>query len=167
MTRNNAESLTPKELYSHVTSLMSSNVPTDFYDSEHIPLGEVLTHHGYSTLAKGSCLRIAGLMHPHLPSGSKIVQMTDSDNASEHYVHHVPTTEGPYVVDFTHAQFEPSGRSGPVVEPLGTFNERQASKNRVNRRTLTTNQAEKAASIYNVKYADVGLHREIQENNVT
>lgn len=162
MGRNNSGPLTPEELHSHVASLMSNTTPVQFYNSEPTPMGEVLTHHGYSSLAKGNCLRIAGLVHPHMPAGSKIVQMTDADNASEHYVHHVPTTEGPYVVDFTHSQFDPSGRSGPIVEPLGAFNERKASQHRINKRVLTTPQAEKATSIYNIRFADVALHNEIQ-----
>jgi hypothetical protein len=81
---------------------------------------------------------------------------------SEHYLHHVPTTEGPYAVDFTHSQFEPSGRSAPVVEPLSDYNQRKASQARTNLRSLTAKQATRAASNYGTHFADVALHRDIQ-----
>jgi hypothetical protein len=42
-----------------------------------------------------------------------------------HFVHHVPTTEGMYVVDYTQRQFNANAKF-PVVEPMAKFQARQS-----------------------------------------
>jgi hypothetical protein len=154
--------MTPEELHAHIAGLMSSQEPVAFFSSDKEPLGKILTYHGASTIARGSCLKVAGLVHPYLPAGSKIVQIANEDMGSEHYLHHVPTTEGPYAVDFTHSQFEPNGRSGPVVEALSDYNQRKAAQARTDLRSLTEDQQTRASSTFGVHHADVELHRDIQ-----
>lgn len=112
-----------------------------------------------------ACQQATLLAHPYMPKGSRIVKMMIdqwTEDGGNHFVHVVPTTEGPHVVDFTHAQFD-RNIDGPLVEPLDSYNQRQAAKQRKARRTLTTGAANRLAeaaawgdkgSIYNQNRRD-------------
>ena len=103
-----------------------------------------------------ACQRATLLSHPYMPKGSRIVKMMRDEwheDGGNHYVHVVPTTEGPHVVDFTHAQFD-ENIDGPLVEPLDKYNERQASQDRKARRTLTAGTANRLAEA--AAYGDWG-----------
>jgi hypothetical protein len=62
-----------------------------------------------------------------LPPGAHQVIYDDHPKGYNHFVHHVPTTEGMHVIDYTQRQFNAHSKF-PVVEPMKTFQNRQSMK---------------------------------------
>ena len=64
-----------------------------------------------------------------MPHGSHVVEYrrdhTGKDEFANHFVHHVPTTEGMYAVDYTQRQFNARAKF-PVVEKMGKFQNRKS-----------------------------------------
>jgi hypothetical protein len=77
--------------------------------------------------AAGECDTACRIVHDYLPHGSHQVIYDDHPRQWNHFVHHVPTTEGMYVVDYTQRQFNANAKF-PVVEPMGKFQARQSMK---------------------------------------
>lgn len=103
-----------------------------------------------------ACQQATLTAHPYMPKGSRIVKMMQSEweeDGGNHFIHVVPTTEGPHVVDFTHGQFD-ENVDGPIVEPLDKYNERHAAQNRQSRRTIPTRVANRLAE--SAAYGDTG-----------
>lgn len=146
MTKSKA--LTPAELHAHVANIMSSQEPVPSGNNliggvqETEPLSSVLNKAKQSTLARNNCLQITSTVHPFMPDGSKIVHLVHNTAliGGNHLLHHVPTTEGPYVVDFTHRQFDDNAPH-PLVESLSDFNLRQAGQQYSYSRTLSPKAA--------------------------
>ena len=90
---------------------------------------------GNKESAAGECDKACRMVHDHLPHGSHVKEYrvgwgTDSKDKpryGNHFVHHVPTTEGMYVVDYTHRQFNANAHF-PVVEPQDKFEARKSMK---------------------------------------
>jgi hypothetical protein len=84
---------------------------------------------GNKESAAGECDRACRYAHDHLPHGSHVVEYrrdhTGKDEFANHYVHHVPTTEGMYAVDYTQRQFNAKAKF-PVVEKMGKFQNRKS-----------------------------------------
>ena len=84
---------------------------------------------GNKESADGECDRACRYAHDHLPHGSHVVEYrrdhTGKDEFANHYVHHVPTTEGMYAVDYTQRQFNANAKF-PVVEKMGKFQNRKS-----------------------------------------
>ncbi len=84
---------------------------------------------GNKESAAGECDRACRYAHDHLPHGSHVVEYrrdhTGKDKFANHYVHHVPTTEGMYAVDYTQRQFNAKAKF-PVVEKMGKFQNRKS-----------------------------------------
>jgi hypothetical protein len=103
-----------------------------------------------------ACQQATLLAHPYMPKGSRIVKMMTGEGIEDggnHFVHHVPTTEGPYVVDFTHGQFDPN-INGPIVEPLDSFNQRYAAQQRQSTREIPNRVADRLS--LSTHYGDRG-----------
>ena len=84
---------------------------------------------GNKESADGECDRACRYAHDYLPHGSHVVEYrrdhTGKDEFANHYVHHVPTTEGMYAVDYTQRQFNANAKF-PVVEKMGKFQNRKS-----------------------------------------
>ena len=84
---------------------------------------------GNKESADGECDRACRYAHDYLPHGSHVVEYrrehTGKDEFANHYVHHVPTTEGIYAVDYTQRQFNAKAKF-PVVEKMGKFQNRKS-----------------------------------------
>ena len=103
-----------------------------------------------------ACQKAVLTAHPYMPKGSRIVKMMRdewTEDGGNHFIHVVPTTEGPHVVDFTHGQFD-ENVDGPIVEPLDKYNERKAAQFREARRTIPTRVANRLAE--SNAYGDTG-----------
>lgn len=115
---------TPRELKSIAQKALDPNHPElgnagNWNDPNH-PGNNFLHHIGNNKeSAAGECDKACRMVHDELPHGSHIV-MYDSENKGNHFVHHVPTTEGMYVVDYTQRQFNSKAKF-PVVEPMGKY----------------------------------------------
>jgi hypothetical protein len=110
----------------------------------------------YTGVSKDACQQATLTAHPYMPKGSRIVKMMRSEGEEDggnHFIHVVPTTEGPHVVDFTHGQFD-ENVDGPIVEPLDKYNERKAAQFREARRTIPTRVANRLAE--SNAYGDTG-----------
>jgi len=140
--------LTPAELHAHVQGLMSSEAPAG---SSGRPLAKMLEHLSSPNMADNACFSVTSMMHKFLPEGSRMVRMMMQYSegnpvlGGHHYLHHVPTTEGPYVVDFSHRQFDPEAPH-PLVEPVEAFNQREAAQQRRATKVLSTRSAQAAAA---------------------
>lgn len=77
--------------------------------------------------ASGECDKACRYVHDDLPHGSHQVTYADHPKGWNHYVHHVPTTHGMYVVDYTQRQFNAKAKF-PVVEPMEKYQKRQSMK---------------------------------------
>ena len=75
--------------------------------------------------AEGECDKACRWVHDSLPHGSHQVIYDDHPKGWNHFVHHVPTTEGMHVVDYTQRQFNARAKF-PVVEPMGKYQARQS-----------------------------------------
>jgi hypothetical protein len=75
--------------------------------------------------AAGECDKACRMVHDYLPHGSHEVIYDDHPRQFNHFVHHVPTTEGMYAVDYTQKQFNANAKF-PVVEPMAKFQSRQS-----------------------------------------
>jgi hypothetical protein len=144
-----SELLTPEQLHAHVQGLMSSQEPVPISGSggETRPMSKILKNVSSPEMAADACLHVTSMVHKFMPKNSRMVRMTQEENlmGGHHYLHHVPTTEGPYVVDFTHRQFDESAPH-PLVEPLNDFNQRKAAKQRAVTKTLSSRSTEAASS---------------------
>lgn len=81
--------------------------------------------------AEGECDKACRYAHDFLPHGSHVKEYRDpganNRQYGNHYVHHVPTTDGMYVVDYTQRQFNANAKF-PVVEPKDKYEARQAMR---------------------------------------
>ena len=113
---------TPKELHNLAKSLT---------DTAHPDLGGDVNELSYrganKESAEGECDKACRIAHDFLPHGSHQVMYDEHPRQINHFVHHVPTTEGTYVVDFTQRQFNAKAKF-PVVEPVEKYNKRQSMK---------------------------------------
>lgn len=160
MPRNNADFqtqaagdslLTPEQLHAHVQDMLSDTHPkltNPRLRTENNRLTwqeNVLANYRLPFTAKGDCGAATAIAHPFMPKGSTIVKYMVPDvhpkykdqgdeNSLVHFVHHVPTTKGTYVVDFTHSQFR--SNSGVIVEPVEKYANRGAIKKRPFNRTI-------------------------------
>jgi len=82
---------------------------------------------GSKESADGECDRACRYAHDYLPHGSHVVEYRNDKDLQNHYVHHVPTTEGMHVVDYTQKQFNANAKF-PVVEKMDKFQERKSMK---------------------------------------
>lgn len=89
---------------------------------------------GNKESAAGECDKACRMVHDYLPHGSHVKEYRQGYDQNKphlfgnHFVHHVPTTEGMYVVDYTHRQFNANAKF-PVVEPQDKFEARQSMRN--------------------------------------
>jgi hypothetical protein len=124
---------TPQELTHLATSLTDKNHPE--LGREHGATGDLSDPYnnqlrylgGTKESAAGECDRACRYVHDYLPHGSHQVIYNDHPRQWNHFVHHVPTTEGMYVVDYTQRQFNANAKF-PVVEPMAKFQARQSMK---------------------------------------
>jgi len=124
---------TPKELKKIAHGLTDKDHP--YLGGEHGATGNLddpnnnqLTYMGGNKdSAAGECDRACRVAHEFLPPGSHQVIYDDHPKGYNHFVHHVPTTEGMHVVDYTQRQFNAHSKF-PVVEPMKTFHNRQSMK---------------------------------------
>jgi hypothetical protein len=126
---------TPKELTHIAKSLTSKDHPE--LGGEHGATGNLNDPNnnqlaymgGNKESAAGECDRACRYAHDHLPHGSHVVEYrrdhTGKNEFANHYVHHVPTTEGMYAVDYTQRQFNAKAKF-PVVEKMGKFQNRKS-----------------------------------------
>ena len=131
--------MTPSELKSHVKSAIE-NTPykTSMERIQRNPSGE--------------CYDATCLIHGNMPHGSHVAvyggrhhnpySTRSADWYSNHFLHHVPTTEGMYAVDLTHKQFDSKAKM-PLVEPLNKFQERKQMK-----KFRTVSTPEEHAALY-------------------
>jgi hypothetical protein len=84
--------------------------------------------YGWKENAAGECDTCVRhvLYHEDLP-GAKSAWYLNEHKEWTHNVIHVPTTEGHYVVDLTHRQFDMRSKY-PIVEPLDRFESRQVMR---------------------------------------
>jgi hypothetical protein len=133
---------TPQELTHLATSLTSHTHPDFGGENGPFPLtgpyatspdntenNQLRYMGGNKESAAGECDKACRMVHDYLPHGSHVKEYRDS-NANDHqygnhYVHHVPTTHGMYVVDYTHRQFNANAHF-PVVEPQDKFEARKS-----------------------------------------
>jgi hypothetical protein len=158
MTRNNADFqtqaagdslLTPEQLHTHVQGMLSDTHPKLTNpklrtERNKVAFKEnVLADYDFARSAKGDCGSATAIAHPFMPKGSAIVKYMmphfrekgqGDEDSLVHFVHHVPTTKGVYVVDFTHSQFR--SNSGVIVEPAEKYANRGAIKKRPFNRTM-------------------------------
>jgi hypothetical protein len=131
---------TPREL----THLAQKNLSphhekignTKMWDDPNNPGNNELYYRGNNKdSAAGECDKACRIVHDYLPHGSHVKEYRvgwgtdakDQPRYSNHFVHHVPTTEGMYVVDYTHRQFNANAKF-PVVEPQDKFEARKSMK---------------------------------------
>ena len=123
---------TPRELTHLAKSLLDPKHPE--LGGEHGSTGNVkdpennwlMYMGGNKDSAAGECDEACNWVHDFLPHGSHQV-MYDNARFANHYVHHVPTTEGMYVVDYTQRQFNANAKL-PVVEPMAKYWSRKSTK---------------------------------------
>ena len=126
---------TPREL-THIAKSLTDKDHPDLGGSRgatgnlNDPYNNQLTYMGGNKeSADGECDRACRYAHDHLPHGSHVVEYrrdhTGKDDFANHYVHHVPTTEGIYAVDYTQRQFNAKAKF-PVVEKMGKFQNRKS-----------------------------------------
>jgi hypothetical protein len=116
--------MTPKEVENHVQGIIRSN---PFRTTTERILNN----------PHGSCYDATCLIHGDMPHGSHVAvyggkhynpnSQNPRDWYSNHFVHHVPTTEGMHAVDLTHRQFDSSEKT-PLVEPLQKFQDRKVMR---------------------------------------
>ena len=126
---------TPRELTHIAKSLTDKDHPE--LGGEHGATGDLKDPYnnqlrylgGNKESAEGECDRACRYAHDHLPHGSHVVEYrrdhTGKDEFANHFVHHVPTTEGMYAVDYTQRQFNARAKF-PVVEKMGKFQNRKS-----------------------------------------
>lgn len=117
---------TPQELHGIAKGLLSPN---------HEEFGEGTHHNSLSLMggdkesAEGECDRACRWVHDYMPHGSHVVEyrtLPDKHGmGSNHFVHHVPTTDGTYVVDYTQRQFQGNAKL-PVVEHFSEYGNRRS-----------------------------------------
>jgi hypothetical protein len=118
---------TPQEL-THIAKSLTLDTHPDIGGVNSDGSGNALTERGSSKEnAAGECDKACRIAHDYLPHGSHQVIYDDHPRQINHFVHHVPTTEGMYVVDYTQKQFNANAKF-PVVEPMGKFQARQSMK---------------------------------------
>jgi hypothetical protein len=118
---------TPKELKKVAHSLLDGDHEELGYTTKW-GKGNVVQDIGeYKDSASGECDGVCRDVGPFLPHGSHMVRYHDDDEY-DHYVHHVPTTEGLHVVDYTQRQFN-NNASFPVVEHEKKFSQRKSMRN--------------------------------------
>jgi hypothetical protein len=71
----------------------------------------------------GCCYDYSGHFTAHGGVSDVLVQSYEIDDDLPHAVNHVPTSEGPHIVDFTYVQFDPTAQM-PIVEPTKTYEKR-------------------------------------------
>jgi hypothetical protein len=119
---------TPAELHSIAKSLLDPEHPeiAGHYDDPTTPDNNYLHYLGNNKeSAAGECDTACSYAHDHLPHGSHITEY--QGETENHFVHHVPTTHGMFVVDYTHRQFNARAKF-PVVEPQNKFEARQSMR---------------------------------------
>lgn len=123
--------MTPKELTEHVKgAIKDTPYKTTMESIQREPSGQ--------------CYDATCLVHGSMPHGSHVAvyggkhynpeSTNEADWYSNHFIHHVPTTEGMHAVDLTHRQFDKTADM-PLIEPLKKFQERSGMKGF---RTLST-----------------------------
>lgn len=119
--------MTPKELTEHVKGAIKN---TNYEHIKEDPSGKCYdaTCLVHSSMPHGSHVAVYGGKH-HNPASTN-----EADWYSNHFIHHVPTTEGMHAVDLTHRQFDKNAEM-PLVEPLKRYQERHQMKGY---RTLNT-----------------------------
>jgi hypothetical protein len=119
---------TPQEL-THLAKSLTSDTHPEFGTGSPIGTNELGYLAGDKWSAEGECDKACRMVHDHLPHGSHVKEYRDSGASNHqygnHYVHHVPTTSGMYVVDYTHRQFNANAHF-PVVEPQDKFEARKS-----------------------------------------
>jgi hypothetical protein len=127
---------TPREL-THLAKSLTSDSHPDLGTGSPLNTNELGYLAGDKWSAEGECDKACRMVHDYLPHGSHVKEYRDSNannhQFGNHYVHHVPTTEGMHVVDYTHRQFNARAKF-PVIEPQEKFEARKSmqrfSKNR-------------------------------------
>jgi hypothetical protein len=118
---------TPKEL-THLAKSLTADTHPDLGEVNSDGSGNFLKERGNDKeSAAGECDKACRLAHDYLPHGSHKVIYDDHPRQINHFVHHVPTTEGMYAVDYTQRQFNANAKF-PVVEPMAKFQARQSMK---------------------------------------
>jgi hypothetical protein len=119
---------TPQEL-THLAKSLTSDTHPEFGTGSPIGTNELGYLAGDKWSAEGECDKACRMVHDHLPHGSHVKEYRDlgasNHQYGNHYVHHVPTTHGMYVVDYTHRQFNANAHF-PVVEPQDKFEARKS-----------------------------------------
>lgn len=126
------KTVTPKALKALAKGLLDPSHPDlgGQYNDPSDPSNNVIHHIGNNKeSAEGECDSVCRYVHDHLPHGSHVVVYDNPDKGINHFVHHVPTTEGTHVVDFTHRQFR-SNAPFPLVEPVDRFEARRSMRSR-------------------------------------
>ena len=123
---------TPRELKSLAQKNLDPHHPElgnagNWDDPDH-PGNNFLHHIGSNKeSAAGECDKACRMVHDELPHGSHQVIYDDHPKGWNHFVHHVPTTEGMYAVDYTQRQFNARAKF-PVVEPMAKYQARQSMR---------------------------------------
>ena len=162
--------LTPEQLHAHVNGLMNTQQQVDIGQGNMRALGPILNRLGDKETATNSCFHAVSRVHSFLPQGSKIVRIMTTDFrgnpelGGHHYLHHVPTTEGPYVVDFTHRQFDENAPH-PLVEPVEAFNQRKAAQQRTATKVLSDRSANAASAAASNGYTAYNLQMRWQRRH--
>jgi hypothetical protein len=123
---------TPQEL-THLAKNLTSDSHPEFGTGSPIGTNELGYLAGDKDSASGECDTACRMVHDYLPHGSHIKEYRKGYDQNtphvfgNHFVHHVPTTEGMYVVDYTHRQFNANAKF-PVVEPQDKFEARKSMR---------------------------------------
>lgn len=122
----NKGKITPKQLTDQAKTLINPNFFAEKHPDEYVPGDNPLVDIGKTRYsASGMCDKACRWAHEFLPHGRHEIEYKSDDG--NHVVHHVPTTEGMYVVDYSHRQFKESA-AFPVVQPLEEFKNRPEFK---------------------------------------
>lgn len=135
---------TPQEL-THLAKNLTSDTHPEFGEQGQYGAwggsggNELKYEAGDKDSASGFCDSACRMVHDYLPHGAHMKEYrripTRNDEFINHFVHHVPTTDGMYVVDYTHRQFQKNAKF-PVVEPQEKFDNRPTMKRFVRQRNV-------------------------------
>ena len=118
----------------------------------------------------GNCARSAAIIHKWLPVGSETVQYDggkwNAHDYTNHFVNHVPTTEGTYVVDLTHGQFHEKAPL-TVVEHVNDYHSRDHIKAFGNLKYVNEGFSEYEDSKFKLKSMSYDSQNYLRRNSVS
>ncbi len=121
-----ANLITPRELHALARAVLSPTHPEHSYDGEN-----QMQYYDNPWGASGDCYNACERVHNDMPEGSHIVRYLhtgENENfKGDHFVHQVPTTDGHYIVDYTHRQFH-ARAPFPIVERQDVYESRRTMK---------------------------------------